>query len=485
VGDQVTAWSGPRALARLAWRDAARHPGRSLLVGGVLALPTATLASATVVLRSGDLQASRSFGMSNLFMLVFLSIVAVAALTAAAAIGVGARRQLRELGLLAAAGGDRRHQRGLVLLQGFGLGLLGGLAGIPLGLAVTWATLPLSRAWLTPVQDETGAPAAEHQVPEFSVVGRDMAWTVAFTVVLALLAALRPAMAAGRVPVASALAGRRPARRARPGLVVAGLVVAGLGLVLQAVANQLDARGVILPIQLELLVLGTFRSIPSPVVITLAGVALCTPGLVAWAGRVVPARPAALRLAARDAARNPGRSAPAVTAVAAGLGVLVILAGLATVPDPGPTEGYLSAEGGFVALRPPTAALPPALRALLVIFTVMTVAVVLAVNALGRAEARDDLAVLEALGASPATGRALAAASAWLLTELGALLGVAVGLSPLLVQRASRSLLTLFPMQVPWATLALVVVLVPLVAAAAAALTAGRPRPGPVDRRPA
>lgn len=477
----MTAWSGPRALARLAWRDAARHPGRSLLVAGVLALPTATLASATVVLRSGDLQASRSFGMSNLFMLVFLSIVAVAALTAAAAIGVGARRQLRELGLLAAAGGDRRHQRGLVLLLGFGLGLLGGLAGIPLGLAVTWATLPLSRAWLTPVQDETGAPV----VPEFSVVGRDLAWTVAFTVVLALLAALRPAMAAGRVPVASALAGRRPARRARPGLVMAGLVVAGLGLVLQAVANQLDARGVLLPIQLELLVLGTFRSIPSPVVITLAGVALCTPGLVALAGRVVPARPAALRLAARDAARNPGRSAPAVTAVGAGLGVLVILAGLATVPDPGPTEGFLSAEGGFVALRPPAAAFPPALRVLLVIFTVMTVAVVLAVNALGRAEARDDLAVLEALGASPATRRALAAASAWLLTELGALLGVAVGLSPLLVQRASRSLLTLFPMQVPWATLALVVVLVPLVAAAAAALTAGRPRPGPVDRRPA
>ena len=67
-----------RALARLAWRDAARHRGRSLLVATVLALPTAMLASATVVLRTSDLAAGRSFGQGNLFMLVFLPIVVVA-----------------------------------------------------------------------------------------------------------------------------------------------------------------------------------------------------------------------------------------------------------------------------------------------------------------------------------------------------------------------------------------------------------------------
>ena len=208
----VTGVSGLRALTRLAWRDAARHPWRSLLVATVLALPTAMLASATVLLRSSDLAASGSFGQGNLFMLVFLPVVAVAALTGAAALGVGARRQLRELGLLAATGGSGRHLRGLVLLQGFGLGLVGGLAGIPVGLAVAWASFPLARTWLSPVQDETGALPAELQVPEFSVVGRDMAWTVAFTVVLALLTALRPAITAGRVPVVAALAGRRPAR---------------------------------------------------------------------------------------------------------------------------------------------------------------------------------------------------------------------------------------------------------------------------------
>jgi hypothetical protein len=301
--------------------------------------------------------------------------------------------------------------------------------------------------------------------------------------VLALLSALRPAVMAGRVPVVAALAGRRPPRPPRPWLVAAGLVVALTGLVLQVVAGRLDASGVIVPVELELLALGSVRSIPSPLLITLAGMAMCTPALIALAARVVPARPAALRLAARDAARNLGRSAPAVTAVAAGLGMLVVLAGLATVPGP-QSSGWLTPEAGYLELQP-APAFPPALRVLLAAFTVMAVAVVLAVNALGRAEARDDLAVLDALGASPRTRRALAAASAWLLTELGALLGVAVGLSPLLVQRAIPSPFGLYPTAVPWPTLALVLLAVPAVAAVTAALTPGGPAHPPAHRRPA
>jgi len=477
----MTAGGGSRALARLAWRDIARHPGRSLLVAAALALPTAMLASATVVLRTSELAASGSFGQGNLFMLVFLPVVAVAALTAAAALGVGARRQLRELGLLAAAGGSGRHLRLLVLLQGLGLGLLGGLVGIVLGLAVTWAAFGWLGGLLSPVQDETGALV----VPRFSVVGRDLAWTVAFMVALALLSALRPAVTAGRAPVVAALAGRRPPRPPRPWLVAAGLVVALAGLALQVVAGRLAARGVILPVQLELLALGSVRNLPSPLLVTLAGAALCTPALVSLAARVVPARPAALRLAARDAARNPGRSAPAVTAVAAGLGMLVVLAGLATVTGP-ESSGWLTPEAGYLELQTAAPAFPPALRVLLAAFTVMAVAVVLAVNALGRAEARDDLAVLDALGAAPRTRRALAAASAWLLTELGALVGVAVGLSPLLAQRASPSPFGLYPTAVHWPTLALVLLAVPAVAAATAALTPGgvsRDGGGAGDRR--
>ena len=92
--------------------------------------------------------------------------------------------------------------------------------------------------------------------------------------------------------------------------------------------------------------------------------------------------------------------------------------------------------------------------------------------------------MLELLGASPRTHRALAAASAWLLTELGALVGALAGLSPVLIERLNRWQWAPFPMDVPWATLALVVLAVPAVAAGAAALAAGRPARYPTRRRP-
>lgn len=47
-----------RPLARLAWRDAVCHPGRSLLIAAMLALPTAELAGTTVLLRYSDLKAT-------------------------------------------------------------------------------------------------------------------------------------------------------------------------------------------------------------------------------------------------------------------------------------------------------------------------------------------------------------------------------------------------------------------------------------------
>jgi energy-coupling factor transporter ATP-binding protein EcfA2 len=90
----VTAGPGRGALARLAWRDAARHRGRSLLVATVLALPTAMLASATVVLRTGDPAASRFlptvYPMAMpwpTLALVVLAVPAVAAATAALTTG--------------------------------------------------------------------------------------------------------------------------------------------------------------------------------------------------------------------------------------------------------------------------------------------------------------------------------------------------------------------------------------------------------------
>jgi hypothetical protein len=66
----VNAGPGLSALARLAWRDVARHPGRSLLVAALLALPTAELASATVLFRYGGPKGSMALGGSNVFMVL-------------------------------------------------------------------------------------------------------------------------------------------------------------------------------------------------------------------------------------------------------------------------------------------------------------------------------------------------------------------------------------------------------------------------------
>jgi hypothetical protein len=401
----------------------------------------------------------------------------VAALTAAAAIGVGARRQLRELGLLAATGADRWQLGAVVLLQGAGLGLVGGLAGIPLGLAATRVAFPIAIGWLEPVFDERRARI----VPEFSVVGRDLRWVATFTLVVALLVACRPALGAARVPVVAGQAGRGPGpprRRGRPAPGPAGPAPAGRGRPggragrggrpdagrVPGAPGGLPARRAAAAAVRDL------AEHPHGTVIALAGAALCTPALVALAGRAAPQRPTALRLAARDAARHPGRSAPAVAAMAAGFGMMVVLA--AAVPNES-TFNSVSYRPEPLSWSPP---FPVALRVQLAVFTAMTLAVVLSVDALGRAESRHDLAVLDAVGASPRTRRALAAASAWLLTELGALLGTAAALLLLIVQRIALALsLGLWPAPVPWVMIGLVLFAVPALSALAGAATAGGP----------
>ena len=64
-------------------------------------------------------------------------------LISGAAFVVGARRQLRELGLVGAIGGERRHVLAVVLLGGTTLGFVGSLAGALLGIAAAYLVHPL------------------------------------------------------------------------------------------------------------------------------------------------------------------------------------------------------------------------------------------------------------------------------------------------------------------------------------------------------
>ena len=64
-------------------------------------------------------------------------------LLAGTAFAVGARRQTRELGLVAAGGGTGRHVRRIVLAQGLTLGALGAAGGVLAGSAIAIAARPL------------------------------------------------------------------------------------------------------------------------------------------------------------------------------------------------------------------------------------------------------------------------------------------------------------------------------------------------------
>ncbi|MQS13910.1 FtsX-like permease family protein [Streptomyces kaniharaensis] len=212
-------------------------------------------------------------------------------LLAGPAFAVGARRSRRQLGLIAAGGGDRSHVRGVVLGGGVVLGLTG--AAIGLGLGVVLVALLRTRA------EESSGQRFGH----FDVQPLDLLGVLAIGLVTGLLAAVVPAVQASRQEVVAALTGRdslkAPSRR-----------LALLGVVMVAGGAALALLGATSGIGRSLSVLG------GSVVAELGMVAL-TPYLVGLYGRVGRWLPLGPRLALRDSVRHRGRTAPAVAAVMA------------------------------------------------------------------------------------------------------------------------------------------------------------------------
>ncbi|MGL5817732.1 MAG: ABC transporter permease [Phycicoccus sp.] len=134
-----------------------------------------------------------------------------------------------------------------------------------------------------------------------------------------------------------------------------------------------------------------------------------------------------------------------------------------------------------------------AVAILLAVFALLILVVTLTSTALSLAEQQTDQATLAALGATRATRRVMAAAQAFLLAAVGCVLGVAVGLAPgigiakTVTSTAWDSVTqqqippTEGVLAIPWTSLLVVGVLVPLVAAGLAA--AGIRRAPTVTRR--
>jgi putative ABC transport system permease protein len=220
-----------------------------------------------------------------------------------AVFAVGARSQARVLGLLLASGASAADVRRTLLAQGLVIGVAASVLG---GLAA-WAVLALGRG---PLGAVTGVRYLEWSVPVAGVVT-----TLLLGVLSAVLAAAIPAWGVGRMTASQALDGHvaagvraRRHRTRTPGLWLSGVGLVGLVLCGPWIASSFRAdAGTESPVPV---LLGGLCAIA-----LLAGVGLLVPWLVALAGAVTARGWLPWRLAARDAARNRGRTVASVLAV--------------------------------------------------------------------------------------------------------------------------------------------------------------------------
>ena len=235
------------------------------------------------LLRASESHQQRLSGLS-----LAVAVVALfgTGLIAAAALGVGARRQLRTLGLVGATGGEPRHVRAIVLWGG----TLPGAVGSVLGLGVAVLAAPIVLPHLDAVVNRV---VGGMRVPWWSIVGGLALGTAASTV-----AATSPARHAARVSVTDALAGRLPApqapgKTARRGLIA--IVGGGIFVIVATMTHEMTLLAIAL-------------------VVTVSGFLLTIPLLVAWVGRGSRRGPAVLRLGGRLSARYARRTGAAVAA---------------------------------------------------------------------------------------------------------------------------------------------------------------------------
>jgi putative ABC transport system permease protein len=248
-------------------------------------------------------------------------------LLAGTAFAVGARRQLRELGLAAAAGASPRDVRRIVLAQGLVLGALGAVIGVAIGFGVAFAGRSLWEHF------------ADFEIAGWEFGPFEIAGAALVGVFSGLAAAFVPAVSAGRMRAVNALAGRlrvTTRTRRRNGVIGAGLVLAGivLGLVgAHQLAGDFAAYDAALA---EVKRTGRFISTPDSdasvtiviVAATLAifGLVALAPSLIGWIARAGGRLPLSARLAVRDAERQRHRTGPATSAIVIAVTGSVLLA---------------------------------------------------------------------------------------------------------------------------------------------------------------
>jgi putative ABC transport system permease protein len=234
-----------------------------------------------------------------------------------AAFAVGARRQLRTLGLIAANGGEPRQLQRLVTLQGTVAAAVGALFGFALGAAGLIAVLPHMNRF-------------SHKIlPGVELVPFDIGIAFVMAVVAGSFAAAIPGRTIAKVPVLNALGGRRPMRNVSNSLPVVGIILAGIGVLLLAAATKPNSIG------------NAWVAAAAGGIAVLLGGVITAPWLV---GRLAPLAghlSGAPRLAVRRMTRHRGRSGPIVAAIMATGAVTVCINTMVQSLEKGERDRYI------------------------------------------------------------------------------------------------------------------------------------------------
>ena len=258
-------------------------------------------------------------------------VLTVAGIVIGAAFAAGARRQLVTLGQLAANGAPPQLLRQVLFLQGTWTGIVGAV----LGFGISVGALAVS------------APYADRifrkDVHAYTVRSSDLIPIVLLGVVTATIAALLPARTTSRVPVLTALAGRRPLGKVPRWLPISGVCVAtgGLGLLALAVIGARGnngARGS-----------GTVWALTAIVggVAVLLGACAVAPAYVSALEPAASRTRGSARIAVRSLARQRTRTGAVVSAIAATAALAIAASALVLGADKkyvGDQTSYLRAD---------------------------------------------------------------------------------------------------------------------------------------------
>ncbi|MFE6648417.1 FtsX-like permease family protein [Nocardioides sp. NPDC057772] len=222
-------------------------------------------------------------------VLIVVMVILEVVLLAGPAFAVAARRQARDLALIAASGGTARQSRRVLLGMAIVIGAVAAVIGAVLGIGLARLLQPLA-------QDQVSAWFGPFEVPWLQVLAVAVIGFAA-----AICAAIVPAWIASRQNVVSVLSGRRseglPSRRSP----IIGLVLIAAGIAAAAFGTQNALSGI---------------PIAFGVLLCVAGLLFILPVLVSLAARSSARMPLAIRFATRDADRHRTRTVPAAGAIA-------------------------------------------------------------------------------------------------------------------------------------------------------------------------